>query len=316
MRNVSLRHLGLAAGVVLCSILVAAPTARAEELVVCGWNLESGGADGDTLARVLRRFDDVDLFGFSEVEGSGWARKLDAAATSARGDDYRWILGKTGRRDRLCILYNEDRFEELAQFELDSINPRGRYRAPLVAKLRDRRSGQSFYFMVNHLARGNREARHDQSRRLNRWVRSQDLPVIAVGDYNYDWSVRGGDRDHDDGYDELTDDDVMEWVRPDRLKKTHCSDYDSVLDFVFVSGGAKRWDGESWIGQGHRCPDDRSNTDHQPVFARFDLPRGRNRGIIVRAEPADPAEADAEDAPPAPRRRLWPARDDTALRDD
>lgn len=39
---------------------------------------------------------------------------------------------------------------------------------------------------------------------LNEWAENQDLPVIAVGDYNFDWEVVGGDQDHDEGFDLLT----------------------------------------------------------------------------------------------------------------
>lgn len=40
--------------------------------------------------------------------------------------------------------------------------------------------------MVNHLYRGSASGRHTQSKKLNQWARSQDVPVIAVGDYNFD----------------------------------------------------------------------------------------------------------------------------------
>ncbi|MBL7042341.1 MAG: hypothetical protein ISR77_27135 [Pirellulaceae bacterium] len=40
--------------------------------------------------------------------------------------------------------------------------------------------------MVNHLYRGSASGPHTRSKKLNQWARSQDVPVIAVGDYNFD----------------------------------------------------------------------------------------------------------------------------------
>ena len=34
-------------------------------------------------------------------------------------------------------------------------------------------------------------------------------PLIATGDYNYDWEVEGGGDDHDDGFDLLTAADIF-----------------------------------------------------------------------------------------------------------
>jgi hypothetical protein len=34
---------------------------------------------------------------------------------------------------------------------------------------------------------------------LNGWARIQTLPVIAVGDYNFDWSVTNGEAGHERG---------------------------------------------------------------------------------------------------------------------
>jgi len=73
------------------------------------------------------------------------------------------------------------------------INVGGNVRAPLVAQLRLKPAGPEFLFMVNHLYRSNTEWRHEQARLLNAWARSQTLPVIAVGDYNFDWDVSNGD---------------------------------------------------------------------------------------------------------------------------
>ena len=183
-------------------------------------------------------------------------------------------MGTTGGGDRLLIVYDADRFELVQQFELHDINPQGRVRAPLVAHLKIATSGQEFLFMVNHLFRTNNAARHEQARLLNAWAREQTLPVIAVGDYNYDWDVAQGETRHDQGFDEMTRDAVFVWVRPPMLITTQCSrQFNSVLDFIFTAHGAKAWQGTSEIleRQPEYCPDTRATSDHRPVLATFTL---------------------------------------------
>jgi endonuclease/exonuclease/phosphatase family metal-dependent hydrolase len=146
-------------------------------------------------------------------------------------------------------------------------------RAPLVAHLKLKSTGQEFLFVVNHLYRSRAEQRHIQSRQLNAWAATQTLPVIATGDYNYDWGVSDGDIDHDEGFDHLTANGVFEWVRPQELIKTQCSNYNSVLDFVFASGAAQAWASEASIMESQEayCPDDNKSSDHRPISATFDL---------------------------------------------
>jgi hypothetical protein len=62
------------------------------------------------------------------------------------------------------------------------------------------------------------------------------------------------------------------WVRPPQLIRTHCS-FDSVLDFVFVAGAARRWRASAEIlaAEESYCPDDNARSDHRPVLALFEL---------------------------------------------
>ena len=137
--------------------------------------------------------------------------------------------------------------------------------------------------MVNHLARGKRDVRHDQARKLNAWARQQTEPLIAVGDYNFDYQVGGSRRDR--GFYEMTEDRVFEWVKPDPLVPTHSSErYRSVLDFVFASGEAKRWRARSWVVKCHaddECGEDHRTSDHFPVAATFEVPRSRGAEVLV-----------------------------------
>lgn len=258
-------------------ITMAAPLApaRGETLSVVGFNVESGGADPQVVDDVIAAAEGVDVWGFSEVDDDGWAQLFEAAAEDGEGANFERILGSTGDRDRLLIVYDADRLTLLETFELSEINVGGHVRAPLVARFRIGTAdaqGPEFLFMVNHLYRSRAERRHQQAQLLNAWARNQTVPVIAVGDYNFDWSVIGGDGDHDAGYDQMTADGVFRWVRPTQLIRTQCSEHDSVLDFVFVAGPAQAWQGTSEIleTQPSYCPDSAATSDHRPLLATFE----------------------------------------------
>lgn len=263
---------------ILCALLPVA--AAAQPLDVVGWNTESGDADPLVIAETLRAVEGVEVWGLSEVLPS-WEVQLRAAAGEASGRDYESVLGTTGGGDRLMVLFDAERFDELGHFELHDINFERRVRSPLVVELLDRESGVSFLFMVNHLYRSQANRRLEQSRQLREWAAIERRPVIAVGDYNYDWHFRNGEADHDPGYDELVAGDTLTWVRPDVLVPTQCSRFDSVLDFVFAGGVARSWRSESRILEDVSafCPDDNSHSDHLPVLATFDVSTG---GMALR----------------------------------
>jgi endonuclease/exonuclease/phosphatase family metal-dependent hydrolase len=175
-----------------------------QTLRVVGFNVESGGARPDVVDDLVRAAQGVDLWGFSEVQDDAWGMLFEQAAEDGEAADFQRILGTTGGGDRLLIVYNGDRLDLVRQFELTDINIKGRVRAPLVAHFRLKPAGSEFLFMVNHFYRSNAEGRHEQARLLNAWARQQTLPVIAVGDYNFDWDVTNGETMHDQGYDLLT----------------------------------------------------------------------------------------------------------------
>ena len=130
---------------------------QAETLRVVGFNVESGGADPEVVDDLIARLQDVDIWGFSEVQNASWARLFEVAAEDGEGANFVQVLGTTGGGDRLLIVYDADRFELVHQFELHDINPEGRVRAPLVVHLKIAATGQEFLFMVNHLFRTNGE---------------------------------------------------------------------------------------------------------------------------------------------------------------
>jgi endonuclease/exonuclease/phosphatase family metal-dependent hydrolase len=278
-------------GFLLALAIISGPAAvAAEPLTVVGFNVESGGANLNVLASQIEELADVDLWGFSEVQDSAWERRFREAAAVGENASFNSILGTTGGADRLQIAYDSDRLELVRQFELHAINVGGNVRAPLVGEFRDKASGQSFLFMVNHLYRSQAERRYEQARMLNGWARIQTLPVIAVGDYNFDWNAAGGETDHDRGFDEMTADNVFAWVKPAAIIKTNCSPHNSVLDFVFVSGAAQQWSSSSSIlfSEPSYCSNEASRSDHRPVLAAFELgaprPAATKEQLLERLE--------------------------------
>ncbi|MFN7314386.1 MAG: endonuclease/exonuclease/phosphatase family protein [Phycisphaerae bacterium] len=270
---------------VLAALAQPAPEASAQaaatsavDLTVVGFNVESGGADIAVLRKQVADMQGVDLWGFSEVDSEDWARELDKGAEEGENASFDVVLGASGQRDRLAIAFNTDRFELVRKVELGDINIEGKVRAPLVIQVKDREhAGLEYLFMVNHLYRGSAEGRHKQGELLNAWIRTQTLPVIAVGDYNFDYLVDGGDKgQRDQGFDNMTKDNMWTWVRPATLDTTTAPSKrrpGAVLDFVFVGNDAAKWPASSEIV---KLPDefsDRDKTsDHRPILATFDLP--------------------------------------------
>jgi hypothetical protein len=125
-----------------------------------------------------------------------------------------------------------------------------------------------------------------QAQFLNSWARTNTLPIIATGDFNFDIDVDRGDfGDRDAGYDAMIADGVFEWLRPRQLVKTHADDqFNTVLDFVFVAN-EERLRESGWTATGRILEregdvvatmvdfDDTSrDTDHRPVGALFAIP--------------------------------------------
>lgn len=243
--------------------------AQADQFRVISFNVEAGwkpDADLKTIANQVEAMSPADLWGFSEVTEHDWPQRLQKAA----GPRFDSVLGSTAD-DRLLAVFNTDKFTLVKSFELTHLQFGRRARPPLVLHLRRNATGTEFLFMVNHLHRGAKDKRSQQARGLNIWAAEQTLPIIAVGDYNFDWNIAPNPRYRDRGFDLITADDVFAWVRPDVLIKTHCDDrYNSVLDFAFVANAAKNWPRESRILEG--CPDTPSTSDHRPVELTIEIP--------------------------------------------
>ncbi|APB32993.1 endonuclease/exonuclease/phosphatase family [Gloeomargarita lithophora Alchichica-D10] len=275
-----MKFLGITLLLAACS-----PGEPSSRLTVAAFNVESGSADPQVIAEkhIAPHRNQVDIWGFSEVESNDWMEKFRQAMRSGWGSDYRWLLGRSGGKDRLGIVYNARRLTYLRHEELEQINPKGSLRSPLVAEFRFRLTGQRFLFVVNHFYRGdekNAGRRHQQAQLFNEWAQSQNLPIIAVGDYNFDWDIGSQGQKRDLGFDLLTQNEVFRWVQPQQLVSTQCNpEFNSVLDFIFVGGEAKNWPAASDILQPepeYCSPANRkTHSDHRPIRAVFELVVGQ-----------------------------------------
>lgn len=271
-RRILLLCLFLALSLALASQPATAQTTAPSSINIVTWNIGLDDADLETIGMRLAAFEGVDLWGLQEVTSRSAPAVLSVAAAVGEDDVFAAVQGRAGDGLHLVAIYNADRFDLLKWWEIDAINTTGNVRPPLVLHLKDRASGLEFLFMVNHLYRSRDAERHKQAELLNAWATTQTLPVVAVGDYNFDWAVVGGERNHDTGYDLMTAGEVWQWVRPETLTTSQCSGwpcrYNSVLDFVFTSGPAQRWLAESVIVvEVGDFPDDASTSDHRPVAA-------------------------------------------------
>ncbi|HXF63382.1 MAG TPA: SH3 domain-containing protein [Caldilineaceae bacterium] len=264
----------------------AIPPSTAFTLTLVSWNVESGGALQNVVAERMAAFDGVDIWGLSEVNAID-AEAFEFGAEEGEGADFDSLLGTTGGSDRLLLIWDAERFERLDGGEMREIGESGR--APLWAMLRERATQQTFIVMVNHLHRSNEGIRHRQAQALAAWAGSQTLPVIALGDYNFDWNLPDG-VSHDEGFDYMTAAGVWEWVRPAELVTTQCSGwpcrYNSILDFVFVAGPAREWNAYSEIVvvEGD-FPDDFTTPDHRPVLAVLSTAVGAEPAPTVPVSP-------------------------------
>ena len=254
--------------VLLCLFLIFARPSFALELKVMSFNLESGDSDIAFLANQIAEINEgTDVLAFQEVLPQ-WPEKIIAAVNSKRGGTYSYVLGRTGQGDRLLTVYNTNALYLKDSYEIDHINIGGKVRAPLVTVFSSTEDGKNFIVVNNHLYRSKNNIRHNQAKALNTWGQQQAHPIIAVGDYNFDWSIAGKYRDQ--GYDNFIANGVFQWIKPSTLVKTQCSKvYNAVLDFIFVGGGGKKIRGDSHIlfPDPAYCIDNTIKSDHRPVTA-------------------------------------------------
>lgn len=200
--------------------------------------------------------------------------------------------------DSIMVLVNNSKFEILDAIEIhrfaglkanfnvtdSSGDDQGelRARSPLAVKIKARSSGQIFWLIANHLARGEADLRTEQAKLLVLWAKSHPEPVIAAGDFNFDYDFKTSEGN--DGFKAMMSGGVWKWLKPDplvdsnwsqdrRVKDKNVDRYpDSILDFVFVANSAKDWKGKSDVlVRPGDFPDDEKTSDHRPLITRFEI---------------------------------------------
>lgn len=250
-------------------LLLFTKLAIGEPLYVGSFNINAGRSNALLIGKQMAAQKQIELWGISESD-QDWPTKILSIINQNK--HYAVIKGTTGiNKNLLQIYYNTDKFHLISHTELDEIAPNTKVRAPLVAKLVNRQTGQELLFMVNHLYRANSEARLLQAKQINSWIKKQDLPVIAVGDYNFDLSPYNP-AEHGEGFDAIIKDNVLSWIEPIVLLPSQCSKYNSILDFIFVSNKLSYKYAQSAIlyPEDSYCADTQ-NSDHRPVIAMIDL---------------------------------------------
>lgn len=269
----------------ICCLTALSTSASAQssiEFRTIFWNMQSGNADTTTLAQQITAKGSVGVWGFSEVQSNADLATFEAAAEAGGSSNYEGILSLTGCSDKLGIVFNEDVVELLNAFELSDLNlGNACLRAPLVAHFKGRQTGLEFFYVVNHLARGNAQSRLEQAEGLVDWLGTHSIPTILGGDLNADFHIQLGDQgQRDAAYDELVADGPYVWVRPKTLVKTEDNDnFQTVLDFVLAGNIPMGWTATSTILEREgNFPataidfgDDATQTDHRPVEAVFQL---------------------------------------------
>jgi endonuclease/exonuclease/phosphatase family metal-dependent hydrolase len=240
-----------------------------EPLYVGSFNINSGRSSALLIARQMASQDQIELWGISESDHE-WPSKILTIINQNK--NYAVIRGTTGiNKNLLQIYYDTNKFHLIAHTELDEINPNKKVRAPLLAHLRNKTTGKELLFMVNHLYRADSDARLLQAKKINAWVKKQTLPVIAVGDYNFDLSPYNP-ADHGEGFDAITQDNILQWIEPSILLPSQCSKYNSILDFIFISNKVVYTAANSDIlyPETSYCEYNK-NSDHRPVIGMIDL---------------------------------------------
>ena len=242
---------------------------------VLGWNVESGGNDPQVIAQELKELAGYDFYCLCEVHADNFERYA-----AALPDRFVSVPSKTGGGDRMQIAFDGDRFEPLDVKELREFNEgRHQQRAPLLVRLRDRRSDTEFVVMVNHLAREDDKLRVRQAIGLRGWARDQSVGVINIGDFNMDYNFKT--QKGNEALPEMLRDNIWAWVQPEEWIDTQWDDDDgkdrypnSMLDFAFVSGPAKTWNPQCRvIVREGDFPDTAKTSDHRPIELRLTLPK-------------------------------------------
>ena len=286
--------------------------AVADEFHILAWNVESNRpnqppvSDLATISSQLKNLcqskeSRPSIVAMSEVEPKSFdsLQKAVAEGLSSKVDYVTSASGGFMDSDSLMLVVDRQRFEIRDSIELHryagiianfNINdPKNeehgslRARSPLAVKLVDKSQGTTFWVIVNHLARGEVNLRTDQAKMLCKWAEDHHEPIVAVGDFNFDFDFHT--QQGNDGYKAMMAGDVWTWLKPEPLIDSNWSEDrritnkqvdrypDSILDFAFVANDAKNWKGESdVIVREGDFPDNDKTSDHRPILVTLSPP--------------------------------------------
>jgi hypothetical protein len=247
------------------AVLLAITVAAAGELRLIAWNVESGGADPETVSEDITDLDGYDVWGLSEVDQDD-AEMYAEAAAEGEWNNVEYVLGTTGGNDRLLIMWNPAKVRMIEALELMEFRAQTG-RAPLVVKLQELPNGPQFWFMLNHLHRGSPAKRMEQTLGVRGWMSEQTTPVFAMGDWNYDYAIPNGPGNP--AFNAMSEAVDLRWIRPPEFVRTQSS-FNSVLDMLWINQEALAWNPRSKIIQ--RSTDFQPvqlRSDHRPVDAKF-----------------------------------------------
>lgn len=260
-------------------LLAPLPAWAEATITIVTYNTESDADTDPVLVAedIARIAEGVDLWALTEVGAKLGSVKTYRDAAASSGARYRYVLGKHGKADRLAVLYDIGKFQEESTRELTHIPGS---RKPLVVELRHKQSGIRFFLVANHFNRRDAERRQVQAEELRKWAIRRRLPVILAGDFNFDFDPKTGEGNA--AFDIFMEGEGILMLEPACVANGNCprtgtqcdQKYNSILDFVFLSGHADEWTGSAEILMRERatCVRDRQgHADHRPVKAVIEI---------------------------------------------
>jgi hypothetical protein len=255
------------------SVVVTTPPC--DQFTTISWNVDSGGADPHVIAARISGMKGVALWGFCEVKDDHWAELFEQAANGVEPGRFARIVSPTPGGDRCCILYDRTQFDCLGWFEFSwAGRPWYSYeqhlRPGLVAHLSHRATKQAFYYMVNRIQGAIADK---QAALLPEWACQQDIPVVAVGTYDFDITSPTPSIAGRRGYPILTATGIFQWIMPDNpLPTVSRGDLGVIDDFVFLADSQHRLTAKSMvISEPDDFPDSDLTSNHRPVSATLTI---------------------------------------------
>ena len=207
------------------------------------WNINSSGQPA-TIARRLIGLGRYDIVGLSNVDKPEFYEQAIRENWPGR---YEFLRGS----DNLMMFYDQKKFRLIKRGNLKrSVNTPSsseKRHGPMFVRLEERTNHQELIVTLSHLTRDDAELRAEQAGDLRDWAQNQALPVIAIGEFNFDYDFKT--EKGDAGFDEFVQGGVWKLIKPTSLIDIHSAEElnghdrfpESTLNFSFVTGAAKNW---------------------------------------------------------------------------